>query len=52
MTWVKQSIDSLVNQYVRGLLEILIAGTLDIIQLSKGKFGTCYIMISARFGRC
>ena len=33
ITWVKQSLDSIVNQYVRSWLEIPIAGTLDIIQL-------------------
>ena len=52
MTWVKQSLDSIVNEYVRGWLEIPIATTLDIIQLSKGKFGICYIMISTRFAQC
>ena len=36
MTWVKQSLDSTVNQYVRCWLEIPIAGTLDINQLTKG----------------
>ena len=52
MTWVKQSLDSTVNQYVRGWLEIPTGGTLDIIHLSKGKFGICYIMISTRFAQC
>ena len=39
--WVKQSLDNIVNQYVRSWLEVSIAGTLDIIQLSKRKFGIC-----------
>ena len=52
MTWVKKLFDSIVNQYVRGWLEIPAAGTLDIIQLSKGKFGICYIMISTIFAQC
>ena len=47
ITWVKQFLDSIVNQYVRSWPEILIAGTLDIIQLSKRKFGLCYVMVSA-----
>ena len=34
ITWFKQSLDSIVNQYVRSWLEIPIGGTLDIIQLS------------------
>ena len=49
ITWVKQSLDSIVNQYVRSWLEIPIAGTLDIIQLSKRKFGICYVMVSTRY---
>ena len=49
ITWFKQSLDSIVNQYVRSWLEIPIAGTLDIIQLSKRKFGTCFVMVSTRF---
>ena len=52
ITWFKQSLDSIVNQYVRSWLEIPIAGTLDIIQLSKRKFGICYVMVSPRFTQC
>ena len=52
ITWVKQSLDSIVNQYVKTWLEIPIAGTLDIIQLSKRKFGICYVMVSTRFTQC
>ena len=37
ITWVKQSLDSIVNQYIRSWLEISIAGILHIIQLSKKK---------------
>ena len=44
-----QSLDSIVNQYVRSWLEILIAGTLDIIQLSERIFGICYVLVSTRF---
>ena len=49
MTCIKQSLDSIVNQYVRSWLEIPISSTLDTIQLSKGKFGICYGMVSTRF---
>ena len=42
ITWVKQSLDTIVNQYVRSWLEIPVASTLYIIQLSKRKFGICY----------
>ena len=48
----KQSLDSIVNQYVRSWLEILIAGTLDIIQLSERIFGICYVLVSTRFTQC
>ena len=37
---------------MRGCLKFLIAGTLVIIQLSQGKFGICYILISTRFAQC
>ena len=49
ITWVKQFLDSIVNQYIRSWLVIPIAGTLDIIQFSKRKFGTCFVMVSTRF---
>ena len=52
ITWVKQSLDSIFNQYVKSWLEIPIADTLDIIQLSKRKFGICYVMVSTRFTQC
>ena len=52
ITWVKQSLDSIVNQYVISWLEIPIAGTLDIIQLPKRTFGICYVMVSTRFTQC
>ena len=49
ITWIKQSLDITVDQYVRSWLEIAIAFTRDIIQLSKRKFGICYVMVSTRF---
>ena len=49
ITWIKQSLDITVDQYVRSWLEIPIAFTRDIIQLSKRKFGICYVMVSTRF---
>ena len=52
VTWVKQFLDSIVNQYIRSWLVIPIAGTLDIIQLSKRKCGTCFVMVSTRFTQC
>ena len=52
ITWVRQSLDSIVNQYVRSWLEFPIAGTLDIIQMSKRKFRVCYIVVSTRFTQC
>ena len=52
VTWVKQFLDSIVNQYIRSWLLIPVAGALDIIQLSKRKFGTCFVMVSTRFTQC
>ena len=49
ITWVNQFLDIIFNQYVRSWLEIPIAGTVDIIQLSKRKFGIYYVMVSTRF---
>ena len=51
MTWVKQSLDGVVNQYAKSWLEIPIAGTLNIILLSKDKFSFCYVMISTRLSQ-
>ena len=52
ITWVKQSLNSIVNQYVRSWLEIRITSALDITQLSKTKFHICYVMLSSRFTQC
>ena len=52
ITRVKQSLDSIVNQYLRSWLQTPIAGTVDIIQLSKRKFGIWYVMVSTRFTQC
>ena len=49
ITWVNQFLDIIFNQCVRSWLEIPIAGTVDIIQLSKRKFGIYYVMVSTRF---
>ena len=49
ITWVDQFLDIVFNQCVRSWLEIPIAGTVDIIQLSKRKFGIYYVMVSTRF---
>ena len=52
ITWVKQSLDSKINQHLRSWLEIHITGTLDTVQLSERKFGICYVMVSTRFTQC
>ena len=52
INWVKQSLDNIVNQYVRSWLKIPITDTLDIIQLSKRTFGICYVMVSTKFPQC
>ena len=52
MTWVKQSLDPVVNTFVRQWLEIPISGTLDILQLTKSKFGIGLVAVSSRYLQC
>ena len=52
ITWLKQPLFCIVYQYVRSWLEIPTAVALDIIQLSKRKFGICYVVVSIRFTQC
>ena len=51
-TWVIQSLGSLFNQCIRDWLEIPISGTMDIVSLSKSKFGLNIIPISTKFTEC
>ena len=51
-TWVKQSLDPIVNRFVRTWLEIPISGTLDIISLSKEKYGIAFNNVSTRYLQC
>ena len=51
-TWVKPALDTIVHKYVREWLEIPISGTLDIISLSKEKFGLGFISVSTRYMQC
>ena len=39
ITWVKNNVDNIISSQIRSWLEIPISGTLDIIQLTKSKFG-------------
>ena len=52
ITWVKLSLDTVVSKYVRKWLEIPISGTLDIISLSKSRFGIGFVNVSDRFVQC
>ena len=52
LTWVKQALDSIATKHVRKWLEIPISGTLDIISLSKSKYGIGFVLISSRFIQC
>ena len=51
-TWVKNNIDNIVSRYIRSWLEIPISGTLDIVQLTKRKFGLGVVLPSTRFTQC
>ena len=52
ITWVKQTLDSVSSSFVRKWLEIPINGTLDIVTLSKEKFGLNIIKISTKYLQC
>ena len=52
ITWVKQTLDSVSSSFVRKWLEIPINGTLDIVTLSKEKFGLNIIKISTKYLEC
>ena len=52
MTWVKQNLDNICFSYLRKWLEIPINGTLDIITLSKSRFGLDLINVSTKFMQC
>ena len=51
-TWVKQVLDPIVNSFVRQWLEIPICGTLDILALTKSKFGIGLVNVSTRYLQC
>ena len=52
ITWVKNNIDNIASKFIRSWLEIPISGTLDIVLLTKSKFGLGLILPSARFTQC
>ena len=51
-TWVTQSIDSVVNQYIRKWLEIPVSGTLSNIFLTNNKFGLNVLPVAVKFIQC
>jgi hypothetical protein len=48
-TWVTETIDSVINQYIRKWLEIPISGTLSNIYLTRNKFGLNILPASVKF---
>ena len=52
MTWIKQTLDNKVSDYIRRWLEMPISGTLDVISLSKQKCGLGFVSVSSRFAQC
>ena len=52
MTWIKQTLDNKVSDYIRRWLEMPISGTLDVISLSKKKCGLGFVNVSGRFVQC
>ena len=51
-TWVTETIDSVINQYIRKWLEIPISGTLSNIYLTHNKFGLNILPASVKFIQC
>ena len=51
-TWVIESIDSVINQYIRKWLEIPVSGTLSNIFLTNNKFGLNILPVSVTFIQC
>ena len=51
-TWIKQHLDTICHKKVRYWLEILPNGTLDIILLTKAKFGLNVIDVSTKHTQC
>ena len=52
MTWIKQNLDTLCHNYFRRWLNIPAGGTVQILQLSKSKFGIEILDISTKFTCC
>ena len=52
MTWIKQNLDTLCHNYFRRSLNIPEGGTVQILQLSKSKFGMEISDISTKFTCC
>ena len=52
MTWIKQNLDTLCHNYFRRWLNIPAGGTVQILQLSKSKFGMEILDISTKFTCC
>ena len=51
-TWVTESIDSVINKYIRKWLETPINGTLSKIYLTRDKFGFNILPASIKFIQC
>ena len=51
-TWVTETIDSVINQYIRKWLEIPISGTLSNIYLTHNTFGLNILPASVKFIQC
>ena len=52
ITWVKQALDNIVNNYIRLWLDIPICGTLNLVTLSRSRYGLNITLPSTRFIQC
>lgn len=51
-TWVVQNLDNVVSSFLRSWLEFPISGTLNIVTLTKKRYGLNVVLPSARFMQC
>lgn len=52
LTWIKQNLDNMVSKFLRSWLTIPISGSLNLITLSRDKYGFSIIMTSSKAVQC
>ena len=52
LTWIKQNLDNIVSRYLRLWLTIPISGTINVITLSRNKYGLSVLLTSTKATQC